>query len=339
MNRLRAYRRIEGITQSQLAEKLRISRRLVSAIEAGSRTPPDDISPLGYSPERIEIAEMTEPLHRQMASTRVSATHRATELLRVAGEAFEDLSHDVLSRRSRTPRLEPLGPICSDADIAEAVTEVRVGILQKEEHRPIKNLTDTVERAGICLIPIIGLPGIDGISSWVGTNPRYPVIGLNPDVPGDRFRMSLAHEVAHLALHTRRTADTEPEAYRFASLLLIDDDDFIAAMPNRPPVLRDFVRLKGIWGVSAAALVYRANQLGFLNERSYRSIQMQMSAWRKTEPAHFRPKPGRLLPYLVEKHGGIHPCGKGLGLNPDHLREVTTWHRLRIVRAADGGKH
>lgn len=336
MNRLRAYRRIEGITQSQLAEKLGISRRLVSAIEAGSRTPPKDISPLGYSSERIEIAEMTEPLHRQMASTRVSATQRATELLRVAGEAFQDLSQ-VLNRRSRTPRLEPLGPIRSDADLAEAVNEVRVGILQIEEHRPIKNLTDKVERAGICLIPIIGLPGIDGISSWVGNSPRYPVIGLNPDVPGDRFRMSLAHEVAHLALHTRRTAHSEPEAYRFASLLLIDDDDFIAAMPDRPPVLRDFVRLKAIWGVSAAALVYRANQLGFLNERSYRSIQMQMSAWRKNEPASFRSKPGRLLPYLVEKHGGIHLCGRMLGLKPDHLREVTAWHRLRIVPAADEG--
>ena len=53
MNRLRAYRRIEQITQARLGERLGISTRLVSNIESGSRTPPDDLSQLGYT--RVEI--------------------------------------------------------------------------------------------------------------------------------------------------------------------------------------------------------------------------------------------------------------------------------------------
>ena len=328
MNRLRSYRWIEGINQKQLGEILGISPQLVSAIEWGRRSPTCDISRLGYSPSRIETAEMTEPLHRQRVSTLVASTRRAKELLRVAGETFCDLSQ-VLNDRNKN-RLEPLGPIQSDADIVECATEVRVGILEKEDSRPIKNLTDAAESAGICLVPIVGLGGIDGISSWVGEKPRRPVIGLNINVPGDRFRLSLAHEIGHLVMHTKRTATSENEAYRFASALLIHDDDFAAAMPERP-VLRDFVTLKSTWGISVAALVYRAHQLGYLDDRSYRSIQIQMSRWRKTEPASFDLKPGRLLPKLVRMRGGVGRCAERHGLNPDHLREVTTWHPLRVV--------
>ena len=73
-----------------------------------------------------------------------------------------------------------------DFDITEYASEVRVAALEQEECGPIKNLTAAAERAGICLIPIVGLKGIDGISSWVE---GQPVIGLSIDnVPGDRFR-------------------------------------------------------------------------------------------------------------------------------------------------------
>ena len=328
MNRLRAYRRIEQITQARLGERLGISTRLVSNIESGSRTPPDDLSQLGYT--RVEIPEMTEPLHRQKASTRVSDSRRAQELLRVAGEAFDGLS-PTLSRRHRTTRLEPLGPIYSDDDLSECAAEVRTGVLENEENAPIRNLTNAVERAGICLVPIVGLPGIDGLSSWVGSSPRYPIIGLNINAPGDRFRMSLAHELAHLTLHTRKTVTSEAEAYRFASLLLISDEDFEGAMPGRKPTLRDFIRLKSAWGISVAALVHRARYLRFLDESSHRSIQIQMSKWRKKEPAPFPPKPGRLLRHLVKRAGGVNRCAQQLGLNPGHLRDIITWHHLRIL--------
>ncbi len=323
MNRLRSYRRIERINQAELGRLLGISPQLVSAIESGRRSPTCDISLLGYT--SVEIPEMTEPLHRQRASTRVTSTRRAKELLRVAGEAFAGL-RSVLGVR-RKGRLERLGPIQSDTDIVECATEVRVGVLEQEDGRPIKNLTDATERAGICLVPIVGLEGIDGISSWVE---GIPVVGLNINVPGDRFRLSLAHEIGHLVMHTRRTINSENEAYRFASGLLMDDDDFAAAMPTRP-VLRDFVHLKSTWGISVAALVYRAHQLGYLDDRSYRSIQIQMSKWRKTEPASFPLAPGRLLPRLVEMHGGVTSCSERLGINPHHLQEVTAWHSLRIV--------
>ena len=323
MNRLRSYRWIEGINQKDLGDALGISPQMVSAIESGRRSPTCDISLLGYS--SFEAAEMTEPMHRQRASTLVGSTRRAKELLRIAGEAFCELLQNVHDHHKN--RLEPLGPIQTDSDVAECAAEVRVAALGQEESGPIKNLTAAAERAGICLVPIVGLKGIDGISSWVQ---NQPVIGLSINVPGDRFRFSLAHEIGHLVMHTKRSPTAEVEAYRFASALLMHDDDFEAAMPERP-LLRDFVHLKSTWGISVAALVYRARQFGYLDSRSYRSMQIQMSRWRKTEPASFQPVYGQLLPKLVERRGGVTLCAKNLGLNPDHLREVTTWRPLRVL--------
>ena len=326
MNRLRSYRRIEGINQEQLGKLLGISPQLVSAIESGRRSPTCDIIPLGYGSSKIETAEMTEPLHRQRATTHVASTRRAKELLRLAGEAFAGLQPVIPERRKN--RLEPLGPAHSDFDITECASEVRVAVLEQEECGPIKNLTAATERAGICLIPIVGLKGVDGISSWVE---GQPVVGLSiDDVPGDRFRFSLAHEIGHLVLHTRKGATSENEANRFASALLMHDDDFSAAMPHRP-VLRDFIAMKNTWGISVAALVYRAHQFDYLDDRAYRSIQIQMSKWRKTEPAAFPPVYGQLLPKMVELYGGIRSCAEYLELNPNHIREVTTWRRLRVV--------
>ena len=198
MNRLRSYRRIERISQVQLAKRLGISHQLVSDIERGTRSPTCDLSKIGYAPSRFEIAEMSEPLHRQRAATAVAAQHRARELLRLSGEAFIDLEPAIRPRHRN--RLERLGPAQSD-EIADIASDVRVGVLEQEESSPIRNLTAAVERAGICLVPINGLTGVDGISSWVA---GQAVIGLNINVPGDRFRLTLAHELGHLVLHSRK---------------------------------------------------------------------------------------------------------------------------------------
>jgi hypothetical protein len=117
----------------------------------------------------------------------------------------------------------------------------------------------------------------------------------------DRF--TLAHELAHLLIHTRRSEICEHEANRFAGALLFPLDDFIEAMPPRPQ-LRDFVTLKSSWGVAASALVVRAHELDVIDDKRYRALQIQMAKWRKSEPMTFSPAYGQLLPRIIEVNGG-----------------------------------
>lgn len=324
MNRLRAYRDIEGINQEELGRRLGISPQMVSAIESGRREFSGNLETLGYASSRISLPDMSSPLHRQRASTSVAATKRACELLRLAGEVFAEL----LDRTDGAPRprLERYAQPLSLEELEELAGDVRCG-LGHEETGPIRNLTAAVERAGVCLIPIVGLTGIDGLSAWVED---VPVIGLSPSVPGDRFRLSLSHELAHLLVHSRKTPRTESEANRFAGALLFPQIDFETAMPAHPN-LRDFISLKSTWGMSVAALVYRAHELDFIDDSRYRALQIQMSKWRKNEPARFEPVQGRLISKLIDLNGGPNRVASELGFNPRHLDELLNWSHLRVA--------
>lgn len=323
MNRLRAYRYLERMTQEELAELLSLSPQMVSAIESGRRSFAGSLEPLGYADDRLVLPEMSEPLHRHRASTSVAAKRRAQELLRLAGEAFRDLQ----ATTPKAPRLvlERLPPADGPAALEDLSLEVRAA-LGHEESGPIRNLTAAIENAGVCIVPI-DLTGIDGISAWVD---GVPVIGVSPTVPGDRFRLTLGHELAHLLIHSRRTEASESEANRFAGALLVPLDEFDAAM--RPsPQLRHFVSMKSAWGVSVAALVYRAHELDYIDDRRYRALQIQMGKWRRQEPGRFDPAYPSLLGRLVEVNDGLAEVARRLGLNSKHLRALLNWRHLRIA--------
>lgn len=326
MNRLRAFRDIEGINQQELGEILGLSPQMVSAIESGRRAFSGDLEAIGYAGSRLTLPEMSAPLHRTRASTTATAKKRAKELMRLAGEVFSELR----DRTDRAPslRLERQAipaPISPDA-LEELAIEVRCA-LDHEETGPIQNLTAAVERAGVCIVPITGLPGVDGLSTWVN---GVPVVGLSPNVPGDRFRLSLSHELLHLLAHVHKTDSAEGEANRFAGALLIPLEEFDAAMPDRPQ-LRDFIGMKAAWGVSVAALVYRAHELGYIDDRRYRALQIQMAKWRKSEPGEFVPVHGQLLARLVEANGGADVVAASMGFNRRHLGELLNWSHLRLA--------
>lgn len=328
MNRIRSYRVLEGATQDEVADLLGVARATVSAVEKGTRALNVSLAPLGYSDERSELPMMSAPLHRHRASTLVSARDRAKELLRLSGEVFSELVG--MTPQAPKPAIRPLPAATSDLEVEDAALDARF-MLGVEESGPIKNLTTAIEMAGICVVPIRGLKGIDGISAWVGDGPtQTPVIGLDPDVPGDRFRFSLGHELGHLVMHRKGGVECEAQANRFSGSLLFPHDEFLAAMPGNP-MLKDFIRLKEVWGVSVASLVYRARQYELIDDRRYRALQIQMSKWRRQEPGQFDAAPGQLFPTLVNAYGGHGEVAKKLGVNERHLREITTWAHLRIV--------
>jgi Zn-dependent peptidase ImmA (M78 family)/DNA-binding XRE family transcriptional regulator len=326
MNRVLAFRFLEGETQETVGKRLGISTSMVSSIEKGTRRLSAPLLPLGYRNDRFDVPPMTDPLHRQRSTTRVSSTNRAKELLRLGGEVFAELMGMQPTGPSRG--LEPFATPMTIEEIDDLAMDVRCGVLGHEATGPIRNLTRAVELSGVCLVPIAGLEGIDGLSSWVD---GQAVIGLSVSVPGDRFRFSLAHEIGHLVMHDRKNEVTEHQANRFASSLLVPPKDLEVALPTSP-TLSDFLDLKDVWGMSAAALIYKANQLDLIDDSRYRSLQIQMSRWKRVEPGEFAPALGRALLEMVESRGGVSTVAADLGVNVDHLRDVTTWSPLRSMR-------
>ena len=324
MNRLRAYRDLEGLSQADLAEILGISPAMVSAVESGRRPFGGDLSVLGYRQDRLTLPDMSTPMHRARASTLVSAKNRAKELLRLAGEVFRDLT-------ARTPKapalqLERLAPVTSFDEIEDRAAEFRA-MIGHEESGPIQNLTLLVERAGVCVVPVAGLEGVDAISAWVD---GVPVIGINPHAPGDRVRFGVGHECGHLLVHGRHHDNIEREANRFAGALLFPRDDFDAVMVDKVK-MQDFISMKASWGMSIAALIYRAHETEYIDDARYRSLQIQMSKWRKSEPGEFKPSLGTLFNKLVEVNDGPVSVADSLGINLTHLKWLMNWSHLRVA--------
>jgi len=98
-----------------------------------------------------------------------------------------------------------------------------------------------------------------------------------------RSRFDAAHELGHLLLHQdAREPDQvlERQASAFGSALLMPAEHIEPELPRTAPRDSDWSRLfetRQRWGVSIAALFYRARELGTLSDSAYRRSMIKLS--------------------------------------------------------------
>src|SRR6185369_595592 len=82
----------------------------------------------------------------------------------------------------------------------------------------------------------------------------------------------------------------EEKAHAFAAAFLMPRDQIVKSLPRKVEWAR-LVQLKGIWGVSIAALLHRSKTLGILTDASYRRAVTYMASqgWRTDEPGELGP--------------------------------------------------
>ena len=87
---------------------------------------------------------------------------------------------------------------------------------------PVRNVTESIEEAGgMVVFSDFGTRQIDAISEWVpGSRPLF-LINSNASIPWDRMRLTLAHELGHVLMHTFPSPTMEEEANAFAAELLM----------------------------------------------------------------------------------------------------------------------
>jgi len=165
---------------------------------------------------------------------------------------------------------------------------------------PVRDLTGWIEDAG-CLIfeSDFGTTRVDGLSQW---DDLHPVIMLNSTAPTDRRRLTLAHELGHLCLHSHGVPDDhEEDATTFAAELLMPAEIIRPQLRNvTTGRLHD---LKRHWGVSMQALIERGYRLGVIPAKQRTNLYKRFSAlgWRTHEPISDELAPER--PRLVSDIG------------------------------------
>lgn len=282
-------RESRGLTQRELAERLEMDNGRLSRIEAGLKEfSPDQAQclievldyPRSFFMQRATRQGMgaSEFYHRKRASLtgRVLAEiHARIDIYRIG---IERLLHGAVSEPSKAIPSLDVEDCGGPAEVARLVRSTWF-----QPRGPIADLTRLIEDAGGIVIRMaFKTPLVDAVSRALPGLP--PLFFMNRDIPADRYRFSLAHELGHVVMHALPNPEMETQAHAFAAELLMPADDI---RPDLASVsLPRLAALKGVWKVSMAALLKRAKDIGTIADRQYRFQWMRMSqaGYKNREP-------------------------------------------------------
>lgn len=305
-------REARGWNQAELATELNVTQGHLSKLEAGLvEVGPEMMtkltSALQCPPALLEYQsaaiglEVTCLHHRRRASTMGAPTRKRIEALaRLTRISVEGLSAGIeLVRKNNIGRArdeEQVNPRQAAADTRQA--------LGLSELDPVPSVIRAAESAGIIIVHRpLGTASQDAVSTWPHGSSGRPMMLVNTGLAPDRLRFTIAHELGHLVMHMAPAEDQEAQADSFASNFLAPADgvraDLVGITTND---LMRLVRTKSKWGMSVAALVRRAHDLGEIGDATYKDFQIRMSklGWRRSEPGTVDPEVPTLVPRLIE---------------------------------------
>lgn len=355
--RIRRLRSIKRISQGELAEAVGISTGLMSHIEKGRHVcPPDALSRIARTLDcgpgfltriRTQISP-TRPWLRAYADA------PQKELDRQVGEASNVVDViDALNLR-RVPVTLPV--FDGDPADSEAIEDFAADVRAQadiDDGAVIGHMIRLAERLGCVVLPMSGELGRHmGLSTRFGSLPVICVSRPSEEaewhVPGDRQRLTVAHELGHLALHAgvrvprspEGTREIERQAFRFGAALLAPADamyEELEAIGGRV-TLKALAEVKSRWGVAIKMLVGRYRDMGVISDEQARSLYKQISArgWTKDEPIRVGNEDAVWLRKSLSEFGvardldaGIEAASQATELDRSHFDRWIDWSPTR----------
>lgn len=301
--RIREARISRGLSLTDLAEKLGVTKQSISKYELGTVNVPTEnlikISnildfPISFFFKEKIIDNKFSPsitFFRSLRATSKKSREAQQQKIYFIEEINQYLSNFIEFPDVDIPNhlIQEYNIGLKDIDIEEATIKLRdywgVGT------KPISNLTNVLLKKGF-IISRVGLDtyNIDAFSRWEDGRP-YIVLGSDKEC-AVRSRFDLAHELGHLIIHSdieeelfkKNIKTIEKEANRFASAFLLPAEEFSKDIYNLS--LNNFLYLKEKWKVSIAAMIYRCHDLNLISDFQKASLfrQLAIKKWNRTEP-------------------------------------------------------
>jgi Zn-dependent peptidase ImmA (M78 family) len=172
---------------------------------------------------------------------------------------------------------------------------------------PILSMSELLEERGIKILSI-RLSDIDGLTAKVlrKNGEPIPVIVIKEDEWSERKRFTLAHELGHMVMDRRQGVNAEKAANRFAGAFLMPAEALWREIGKRRTTisLGELVQLKEMFGASFQCIVYRCNDLGIINDATYRRLFQEFNehGWRKPPYKEIGAlPPSRELPHRMQR--------------------------------------
>lgn len=315
-NMLVLAREARGLTQGELSSKASIAQGTLSKYETGLLEPSDipieklvtalgfprsfffqDDRPFGFPPYHYRKRKKlsAKALGRIVSEMNIRRLHIKKMSLsfnyRTNGFIPEIDPDDYHGRATR--RLTP-------EDAARSLREAWM-----LPRGPVANMVELLESNGAVIVPCnFGTDLLDALSQRIDGMPI--LIFVNVTAPADRLRLTLAHELAHMVLHTTTLRDDdqmEQEADEFAGAFLLPAED-IRPQLRRGIDLRHLANMKSYWKVSMGAIAVRADRLNLITPYQKKRFWMEMGrlGYRRREPNEPEREEPRLLREMVAFH-------------------------------------
>lgn len=291
--RLRIARNFNAITQADLAEKTGVTPAFVCQVEASRKQPAPETVHAFTEVLGFGAPFFAQPLDDEYRDEECHFRRRKTTALYLRNQvlAHGTLFGEIVSYLDSVLELPrpsvPTMPAAAREGIERAAEKVRL-LWALGLDTPITNMTRVLERAGVVVTRFQGITAKIDAFSRAG---ERDVVVLNPAKDStSRTRWDMAHELGHLVMHRgleTGTTEREDEANQFSGAFLLPRAGFVPAYGHHPRLQWPHLfELKRHWGVSVAAIVRRAYDLGLLGAIEYRRAYKLIHArgWHKGEP-------------------------------------------------------
>ncbi len=289
-HRIILAREARGYTQQQLANKVNLHKANISRLENGDTL----LSNQTLSAIANATTYPTQFFIQQGQIMPVNLAYRRR--LHVATKIITPIEAQINIIRQHTQFITNATnkqiPSLPSYVVNEKNTPQKIAIALRKKWNitepVINNLSKTIEQQGIIINTFnFNTQRVDSRS--ILTEDNYPILFLNSTLLGDRQRFSLAYELGHLIMHTftpvQHDIDICHQANLFAAEFLMPTKE-IEKDFKQTITLSLLGELKRKWKVSMIALLYRADDLGFLtpNQKRYLVQQFNQQKIRRREP-------------------------------------------------------
>lgn len=305
-DRIKRARKAQGFSLRDLAERIKLSHAAIKKYEDNNVTPSSDI-----------LIKLAKELHVKVEYFFRSDYFVFEEIQYrthsdIPKQHLKAINAKVLDQIERRVELENLFPTSPVKSFKEFSTIAQVSSYEDLEDvanqirkqwnlglEPIPALIDIFEEQGIKVFEIENqqFPKFDGLFTLIN---KIPVIVIGSQWPGDRQRFTLCHELGHLVLNKffstplGKRIDQEKYCNRFAGAFLLPNATLISALGKHRNQIeaRELNILKEEFGISMAAILHRAEDIGIISKKLYDQLRSEFKerGWLETEPGNQYPR-------------------------------------------------
>lgn len=309
-------RESRGLTQDQLSKKLNnVSQVDLSNYETGRVELNEDVvfqiaSTLNFpiqffKKESLVISRISKFYYRKRNTFPAKLTTPLEATIAIVRRIYAEFLQTVEIDVKDLPKI-PVTEKNSPETIAKLVR-----LFFNLDDGPIDAPVALLENAGIPVLFLdVDSDKFSGLTVQLDRN--FPMIVVNKNMPNDHKKFTIAHELGHIIMHIPFAEDpelferledldtVEKEADRFAGAFLVPEER--AKKSFRPFTYSRLTDMKLYWKVSKQSLIFRAKDLGIIDDRKFKSLFIELSRYgeRKKEKIDVSIDEPRLLKKIIE---------------------------------------